>query len=134
MKNKMILTIVFAVLAAPSFSWAASVLPIDVVNQRMDAYNNHDINKFMLLYANNISVYTYPDSKLASGKEHLESIFKPMFAQGKAGPQVKIVKQLENGNYVINEEIVTYANEDKKYISIYKVEKGLIAEVRFVRE
>lgn len=134
MKNKMLLTIVFTIFTAPSFSWAASLLPIEVVNQRMDAYNSHDIKKFMALYAENISIYTYPDVKLAEGKEHLESIFKPMFAQAKDGPQVKIVKQVENGSYVINEEVVNYSNENKKYVSIYKVEKGLITEVRFVRE
>lgn len=132
MKNIILLTMVITTSTMSLLSWAESFLPIEVVNQRMAAYNNHDIKKFMDLYAENISIYTYPDSKLAGGKEHLESIFKPMFAEGDI--KVKIINQVENGNYVINEEIVTYSNTDKKYVSIYKVEKGLITEVRFVRE
>lgn len=98
----------------------------------MEAYNNHNFKRLIDLYAENISIYTYPDSKLAEGKPNLESIFKPLFAEGKV--KVKIIKQIENGSYVINEEIVSYPNENKKYVSIYKVEKGLITEVRFVRE
>lgn len=113
-------------------SWCASLSPIQIVNQRMEAYNNHDIKKFMALYAENISIYTYPDEKLASGKVHLESIFKPMFTEAKV--RVVIVKQVENGSYVINEEVVNYSGSNKKYVSIYKVENGLISEVRFVRE
>lgn len=130
MKNKILLTI--AIFIMPSFSLAENALPIEVVNQRMTAYNNHDIKKFMALYAENISIYNYPDSKLAGGKEHLESIFKPMFAE--ANVKVTIINQVENGNYVINEEIVNYSTKNEKYVSIYKVEKGLITEVRFVRD
>src|SRR5690606_33830273 len=104
----------------------------EVVNLRMDAYNSHDISAFMALYADNITVYTYPDIALASGKAHLESIFAPMFAEGRIG--VKILSQMENGNYVINEEVVNYAGSNKKYVSICKVEEGFITEVRFVRE
>lgn len=132
MKTKILLAILITAFAIPSLALAASLTPITVVNQRMAAYNNHDIKKFMALYSDNISIYTYPDLKLSNGKEHLESIFKPMFTEGNLS--VKIIKQVENGNYVINEEIVNDSNTHKKYVSIYKVENGLITEVRFVRE
>lgn len=39
-----------------------------------------------------------------------------------------------NGPYVINHEIVTQNGKEQKYISIYKVERGLISSVSFVRE
>ena len=120
------------VLVMSSHSCGAELSPIEVVNKRMEAYNNHNFKAFIDLYAESISIYTYPESKLAEGKPNLESIFKPLFAEGKV--KVKIIKQIENGSYVINEEIVSYPNENKKYVSIYKVEKGLITEVRFVRE
>ena len=132
MKNIFVLLIFTTSLVISSHSWSKELSPIEVVNKRMEAYNNHNFNGLIDLYAANISIYTYPDSKLAEGKENLESIFKPLFAEGKV--KVKIVKQIENGSYVVNEEIVSYPNENKKYVSIYKVEKGLITEVRFVRE
>jgi hypothetical protein len=105
---------------------------IEVVNKRMDAYNGHNIKSLIGLYSENISIYTYPNLKLSDGKAHLESLFMSMFSEENV--HVKIVKQVENGNHVINEEIVSYSGKDKKYVSIYKVEKGLITEVRFVRE
>lgn len=33
---------------------------------------------------------------------------------------------MHNGSYVINHEIVTNEGKETKYISIYKVEKGLL--------
>lgn len=132
MKNIFVLLIFTAALVMSSYSWSKELSPIEVVNKRMEAYNNHNFNRLIDLYAENVSIFTYPDSKLAEGKPNLESIFKPLFAEGKV--RVKITKQIENGSYVVNEEIVSYPNESKKYVSIYKVEKGLITEVRFVRE
>ncbi len=41
---------------------------------------------------------------------------------------------MDNGPYVINHELVTNDGKETKYISIYKVEKGLITNVSFVRE
>jgi hypothetical protein len=132
MKNFFVLLILTTASVVSSYSWSKDLSPIEVVNKRMEAYNNHNFKALIDLYAENISIYTYPDSKLAEGKPNLESIFKPLFAEGKV--KVKIIKQIENGSYVVNEEVVSYPNENKKYVSIYKVEKGLITEVRFVRE
>jgi hypothetical protein len=105
---------------------------IEIVNRRMDAYNRHDIKNLIDLYSESVSIYTYPSLKLSDGKAHLESLFTSMFSEQDV--HVKIVQQVENGNYVVNEEIVSYSGKDKKYVSIYRVEKGLITEVRFVRE
>ncbi|RYY77237.1 MAG: hypothetical protein EOO52_07095 [Gammaproteobacteria bacterium] len=132
MKNLFSLLMLVTALVMSSHSWSKELSPIEVVNKRMDAYNKNNFDGLISLYSENISIYTYPDSKLAEGKANLEAIFKPLFAEGKV--KVKIIKQIENGSYVVNEEIVSYPNESKKYVSIYKVEKGLITEVRFVRE
>lgn len=106
--------------------------PLDVVNQRMDFYNHHNFEQFIRLYNDSVKVYTYPDKFLASGKDNLASIFKPKFSSKSI--QVKIVSQIINGNYVINQEIVTENGLDTKYVSIYEVRDGLITSVRFVRD
>ncbi len=35
--------------------------PLEVVNQRMDFYNQHNFEKFITLYSDSVKVYTYPD-------------------------------------------------------------------------
>ena len=106
---------------------------LSVVNERMNAYNNHDLKRFLLTYADDIQVYDYPDKPIGKpGKAHIKGIFKPLFEEGIIS--VKIHHQITQGNYVINHETVTHNGKDTKYVSIYEVTDGLIASVRFVRE
>ena len=106
--------------------------PLDVVNRRMNFYNQHNFDQFIKLYNDSVKVYTYPDKLLASGKSNIVSIFEPKFSSKSI--QVKIISQINNGSYVINQEIVTENGMDTKYISIYEVKNGLITSVRFVRD
>lgn len=110
----------------------AVLSPLDVVNKRMDAYNQHDLKAFLAMYSETVQVYTYPDKQLAEGKVHLQSIFEPMFKESNIA--VKIHQQIEKDSYVINQETVTYSDKKTNYVSIYKVVDGLITEVRFVRD
>lgn len=131
MRFIIILTIVLFI--HETFGAEVSAEPIAVVNARMDAYNNHDIDAFLELYSQDIQVFTFPNVTLGpKGKEHLLSIFEPMFKEGKVG--VKVHQQITQGRYVINHETVTYNGESQKYVSIYEVENGLITSVQFVRE
>ena len=106
--------------------------PQEVVNQRMERYNQHDFEAFIKLYAKDVEIYTYPEKLLATGTDNITSIFKPKFAAKSI--QVEIVNQMHNGAHVINHEIVTEDGKETKYISIYEVEDGLIRSVRFVRD
>lgn len=106
--------------------------PIEIVNKRMNFYNQHHFADFIKLYADDVEIYTYPDKLLGTGKENITSIFKPKF--GAKSIQVEIVAQMSNGNHVINHEIVTEDGVETKYISIYEVKDGLIKSVRFVRD
>jgi hypothetical protein len=99
----------------------------------MDAYNHHDLAEFLKNYAEDIQVFTYPNIPLGKkGKEHLKSIFAPMFKEGKVS--VTVIHQIQQGKYVINHEVVSYDGNNQKYVSIYEVENGLIKTVQFVRE
>ena len=83
----------------------SSLTPMEVVNKRMDFYNQHNFEEFMQLYVDDIKVYTYPNQILGTGVDNISSIFKSKFAEKSI--QVEIVSQMENGNFVINHEIVT---------------------------
>ena len=110
----------------------SSLTALEVVNKRMDLYNRHDFTEFIKLYAEDVKIYTYPEQLLGTGTDNITSIFKPKFADKSI--QVQIVSQMNNGNHVINHEIVTEDGKDTKYVSIYEVESGLIQSVRFVRD
>lgn len=105
---------------------------LEVVNKRMDLYNQHNFPEFIQLYANDVKVYTYPDKLLGTGTDNITSIFEPKFAEKSI--RVEIVSQMSNGNFVINHEKVTENSTDTKYVSIYEVEDGLIRSVKFVRD
>ena len=109
-----------------------STTALEIVNKRMDLYNQHNFEDFIKLYADDVKIYTYPDKLLGTGTENITSIFKPKFASKSI--QVKIVSQLNNGNHVINHEIVKENEIETKYISIYEIRNGLIASIRFVRD
>lgn len=132
MKSTFLVFMALSMLAFSTFAADSKPSPLTVVNKRMEAYNKHDLKSFLDTYAENVEVYTYPTKSLAKGKEHLKSIFEPMFKEGAV--HVTIHTQLENDSYVINHETVEYLGKKTKYLSIYKVENNLITEVRFVRD
>jgi hypothetical protein len=106
--------------------------PQEIVNKRMDFYNQHNFVEFIKLYSPDVKVYTYPDKLLGTGTDNITSIFKPKFIAKSI--KVEIVSQMYNGSHVINHEIVSENGIKTKYISIYEVEGGLIKSVRFVRD
>ena len=106
--------------------------PLETVNLRMDAYNNHDIEGFLSVYADDVTIYTYPDKKLSQGTKHLRSIFESMFEDKSVS--VEIHHQIAKDGYVINHETVNYKDKKTEYVSIYEVRDGLITSVRFVRD
>lgn len=110
----------------------AATAALKIVNQRMDAYNEHDIDGFMALYADEFEVFTYPDRSLGKGKQHLRSLFEPMFQEGIA--RVKVHGQFTKDSFVVNHETVDYGTTTTDYMSIYEVRDGLIQSVRFVRD
>ena len=106
--------------------------PLDVVNARMAAHNDHDLEKFLSVYSPDIQVYDYPGKPIGEkGKPHIRKIFEPLFADGAV--RVEIHQQIAKGNYVVNEETVVRRGTTYEYVSIYEIEKGLIKTVRFIR-
>lgn len=113
-------------------STAPDLTPLQVVNLRMELYNQHNFDAFLQLYAPDIKIYTYPDELLGKGIDHMAWIFEPKFAAKSVS--VDIINQITHGHHVINHEIVTENGTKTKYVSIYEVEDGLIRTVRFIRD
>jgi len=118
------------VLEAPAASPPPA--PLAVVNRRMELYNNHDVEAMLALYSADVTIFTYPDTRLGAGKDHMRKVLHEIFADGDV--RVAITRQMLIDGYVINEELVSYAGKPTKYVSIYEVRNGLITSVRFVRD
>ncbi|MCH9646842.1 MAG: nuclear transport factor 2 family protein [Deltaproteobacteria bacterium] len=106
--------------------------PLETVNLRMRAYNEHDLDTILSTYSKNVQIYTYPDRSLGTGKSRLEGLFEEMFREGAV--RVDIHHQITKDSYVINHETVISGGEETEYVSIYEVRDGLIRSVRFVRD
>lgn len=105
---------------------------LNVVNARMAAHNQHDLDRFLSTYSEEIQIYDYPDTPLGDrGKDHLKSIFEPLFEDESV--HVEIHNQIVTGNHVVNHETVTRRGEEFVYVSVYEVEDDLITSVRFIR-
>ncbi len=134
MKKYFQLSILTIFCLASSVAFAGDVTsPLDIVNARMKAHNQHDLEAFLATYSEEVRIYRYPNQQLGkTGKAHLASIFGPLFSA--KAVKTKIHHQIENGNHVINHETVTSKGKTVVYVSIYEIEKGLIKSVRFIHE
>ena len=83
--------------------------PLEVVNLRMQAYNEHDLDALLSTYSEEVEIFTYPDQSLGKGKRRLESLFEDLF---RGGPiHVDIHHQITKDSYVINHETVVSGDE-----------------------
>ncbi len=105
--------------------------PLETVNLRMQAYNEHDLALLLSTYSEDVEIFTYPDRSLGKGKERLESLFEELFA---GSIRVELHHQIAKDSFVVNHETVISGEEETEYVSIYEVRGGLIRSVRFVRD
>jgi hypothetical protein len=110
----------------------ASATPLEVVNRRMSAYNEHDLPAFLDTYVNDVEIREYSGRSLGAGREHMRNLFEPMFEEGLV--HVVVQHQIVKDSYVVNHETVTDADSTTEYVSIYEVRDGLIQSVGFVRD
>lgn len=105
-----------------------------VVQKQIEFYNKGDIEGFASTYADDITVYTFPDNSITlSGKQALierysETFKKNMFAE--------IRNRSIVGNKVIDWEFATngMTGETVSLMAIYEIENNLISKVWFIRE
>jgi hypothetical protein len=128
--TKIKFSLLVILLSLSGICWALT--PLEVVNARMSAHNEHNLEKFMATYSETIQIYDFPDIPLGSrGKDHIRNIFAPLFKNQSVKTTIK--SQMVNGKYVVNRESVVREGKITEYISIYEVENELIQSVRFIK-
>jgi hypothetical protein len=107
--------IIFIIIVTPVYAKT----PLEVVNMRMKAHNNHDIDGFMETYSDNIQIYDYPDTPIGKpGKEHIRNIFIPLF-KNKA-VRTEVHRQIVQGKHVVNHETFVSTNQNLSILNLAK--------------
>lgn len=58
---KFFISIIALLACGSSIAEIQEFSPVDVVNARMSAYNNHDLKAFLATYSEDIQVFTFPN-------------------------------------------------------------------------
>ena len=104
-----------------------------VVERQLDAYNAHDLERFVAEYDDDIEIYRLPGSEpIMRGVKEL-SDFYAANRFNRPNLHAKIAGRLVFGNMVIDHEQITGVNDDVlELAAIYEVTNGKIKTVRFV--
>jgi hypothetical protein len=108
--------------------------PEELAQQQLNAYNAHDIEAFLVPYAEDVKIYNFPNELIMDGKEVMRSSYSGMFERS-TDLHCKLVNRMVLGTTVIDQEEVTFKKGEPllKAIAIYKIKNDKIQEVYFVR-
>jgi hypothetical protein len=108
--------------------------PEAVVQAQLDAYNAHDVDMLVAIYAADAEQYQHPSTLLARGSAEIRTRFSTRFAE--AAPQARLHKRIVAGNTVIDHETVTsrtaQGSASADIVAIYEVQDGRIAKAWFL--
>ncbi|GHB23643.1 nuclear transport factor 2 family protein [Mongoliitalea lutea] len=100
---------------------------------QLDAYNNRDLEAFLIPYADDVKVFEFPDKLQYTGKSRMSEIYGRMFVRT-PDLHCHLVNRMVMGNTVIDQELVTIDKSQApiRAIAIYKIENKKISEVYFI--
>ena len=106
--------------------------PVDPVQRQLEAYNAHDLERFVAQYADDIRVYRPPATEPALvGKQ----AFADHYARNRftlPHLHAEVVNRMVCGNKVVDHERITGLQpEIVEAIAVYEVDGGLIHTVWF---
>lgn len=101
---------------------------------QLEAYNNQDIEKFIVNFSQDCVVEDGKGNVLMTGRPAMYASYKKMF---EASPNLhcKLASRVVVGNYVLDEERVTGRNgntEEGHVVAVYRIENEEIVHVRFL--
>lgn len=107
--------------------------PLEVVQAQLDAYNAHDVDALVGIYADNAQQFQHPDTPLASGSEQLRTRYAARFAASR--PQARLLNRIVMGDTVIDHERVDSWTEQgpgsMELVAMYEVREARIAKAWF---
>ena len=108
--------------------------PEATVQSQLDAYNAHDLEALLGVYAGDAQQFEHPAKLLAAGADQIRARFAERFTEPNLHAQ--LVKRIVVGNVVIDQELVTCMFPEGpgtvELAAIYEVQNGKIAKAWFV--
>lgn len=106
--------------------------PADPVQRQLDAYNAHDLERFVAEYTDDIQVFRPPAAEpVISGKQ----AFAAHYAKNRftlSTLHAEVVNRMVSGNTVVDHERITGLQEGVvDAVAVYKGSGGLISAVWF---
>jgi len=105
----------------------------DIVQRQLNAYNGHDLDAFMELYAEDVKIYNFPNELVLEGKDMMRQSYK--FLEDTPAMHCELLNRTVLGQTVIDHERVTF-DIDKPpsdVIAIFKIKEDKISTVHFIR-
>lgn len=129
-----ILCIVYATaqksVSADSTKFSTEKTPEALVQFQLDAYNAHDVESFLSVYANDVEIYNFPNILTTKGKADMRKEYD--FLNKTPKLFCKLLNRIVQSNMVIDhEEVHGFGDKPFYGIAIYIIENGKIAKVYF---
>lgn len=109
------------------------IAPEILVQQQLNAYNARNIDAFMEPYAEDVELYTFPNTLLSKGKDAMRKTYETMF---KRYPELhcEIKQRIINLNTVIDKESVSGVKPGQKIeaTALYEIKNDKISKVYFL--
>ena len=104
--------------------------PEQLVQMQLNAYNAHDLEAFLVPYAEDVELYEYPSKLLSKGKEQMRKDY--IFITQTPKLYCRIQKREIKDNTVTDHEEVTFGGAKPVYATAtYIIENGKISKVYF---
>ena len=105
---------------------------VDIVQRQVDAYNAHDLERFVSTYADSVRIFRMPATEPSiSGKAQLTEVYRARLST--PGLHAEILTRIVLGNKVIDHERVRgIGAQPLEALAIYEVSEGLIENVWFL--
>jgi len=104
--------------------------PVEIIQQQDNAYNAHDLERFLSYYSDTASVYAFPDKLLARGKDNLRKFYG--FVSQLPDLHVAIRDRTVLKNRIIDHEAGLAGGQKFEGTAIYEVEGGKIIRLYLV--
>lgn len=105
--------------------------PEDLAQRQLNAYNFRNIDAFLEPYADDVEVYTFPNTLQFKGKEAMRKGYTPMF-ENTPNLHCELVNRIVQGNTVMDHERVQMGNKIVEAVAIYQIENNKIKKVYFI--
>lgn len=133
MKNKLLF--LFGLLCCLHSNAQEPSAAVKLVQEQLDGYNKRDIDAFLRPYSDTVAVYMFPNQLLYRGKDKMRVEYAAMFQQTPL-LHCTLVKRMELGNTVIDEESVVFSKEMPPLhaAAMYTIRYNSIVAVYFIPE